>query len=210
MAELVGKVVANAVYVVPENVDTLPPSYVELIKKAEEFSKDVRAKFNVLKVSPKTEQVSFLEYDDLFKFPFPVLRHSIAVNVEKEAVTRRSYEDYDNPPILHRKELLLGEEHPDYEEFALLTRTLEGFGLFGETARIGSQREWGSLLESVGIRLEDHRVIYTLRRKIIRHINSPASNRVGTLFTFIAYRCCLEVRVACNRPHPFRLWMWSW
>lgn len=173
MSELVGKIVANAVYVIPDNVDTLPSSYVELIERAEELSKGARTKFNVLKISPKTEQVSFLEYDDLQEVPFPVLRHSIAVNLEKAAVTQRSYNDYDNPPILHRKELLLGEEHPDYEEFALLTRTLEGFGLFGETARIGRQREWDSLLESVGIRLEGHQIIRSDERlsdtSIARH-----------------------------------------
>jgi DNA phosphorothioation-associated putative methyltransferase len=159
MAGLIGKIVANAVYVVPENVSTLPSGYDELIEQAEALIQNEPPKYNVLKISPKTSQVSLLEYDDLEKTPFPVLRQSTAINLEKGTVSQRSYKTYDNPPILHRKEVLFGETHPGYEEFALLTRTLEGFGLFGETARIGNQREWTALLESVGIEIDGHRVV---------------------------------------------------
>jgi DNA phosphorothioation-associated putative methyltransferase len=162
MSSLVGKVVANAAYVLPENVGTLPAGYAELISKSQGICNEALTTFNVIKVSPKTEQVSFLEYDDLIQTPFPVLRQSISVNLVSETVTRRSYRTHDNPPIFHRKELLFGDAHPDYETFSLLTRTLEGFGLFGETARIGRQQEWDELLASVGIELDGHRVIRSI------------------------------------------------
>ena len=173
MVELVGKVVANAVYVVPENTDTLPPGYANLIEKAKALVGEAPPEFNVLKISPKTSQISFLVYEDLVKFPFPALRRSIAVNIEKETVSEHSYAVRDNPPILHRKELLFGNGHPEYEGFALLTRTLEGLGLFGETSRIGNKQEWEALLSSVGVQLQGHRVIRSKvdssGQKIARH-----------------------------------------
>jgi DNA phosphorothioation-associated putative methyltransferase len=159
MIELVGKVVANAVYVVPDNVDTLPPGYSNLIEKAKALAEEFSPEFNVLKISPKSSQISFLAYEDLVNSPFPALRRSVAVNIEKETVSERSYTARDNPPIFHRKELLFGNGHPKYEGFALLTRTLEGLGLFGETSRIGNKQDWEALLSSVGVQLQGHRVI---------------------------------------------------
>jgi DNA phosphorothioation-associated putative methyltransferase len=159
MTQLVGKVVANNVYVIPEHFGTLPSGYPELIKKAVALSAGDPPDYNVLKISPKTSQVSFLYYEGLAENPFPVLKHSTAVNVERDTISTQSYRSRDNPPILHRKELLFGEAHPEYETYALLTRTLEGLGLFGETSRIGHQTEWQALLESVGIILVGHQVV---------------------------------------------------
>jgi DNA phosphorothioation-associated putative methyltransferase len=159
MAKLVGKVVANAIYVLPKNINTLPAEYVELIRRAESILGASVPESNVLKISPKINKVSFLEYDDLHNAPFPKLCQSISIDLESEASTNRSYRERDNPPILHRKELLLGEGHPDYEKFSLLTRTLEDLGLFGETSRIGTIQEWKELLESVGVQIDEHRVI---------------------------------------------------
>ena len=150
---------ANNVYVFPEHMNTLPAGYPELIEKARALCAGEEPDYNVLKISPKTSQVSFLSYGELVKNPFPILKQSTAVNVEKGTVSKQSYRSRDNPPILHRKELLFGENHPEYESFALLTRTLEGLGLFGETSRIGHQTDWQELLESVGITLKGHRVI---------------------------------------------------
>jgi DNA phosphorothioation-associated putative methyltransferase len=159
MNQLIGKIVANNVYVFPEHMDTLPSGYPELIEKARALCAGEEPDYNVLKISPKTSQVSFLSYGELVKNPFPILKQSTAVNVERGTVSKQSYRSRDNPPILHRKELLFGENHPEYESFALLTRTLEGLGLFGETSRIGHQTDWQELLESVGITLKGHRVV---------------------------------------------------
>jgi DNA phosphorothioation-associated putative methyltransferase len=159
MSSIVGKVVANTVYILPENVDTLPDGYSELIDTAKVICGEDFPTFNVIKITPRDRQISFLEYDDLVTTPFPILRQSVSVNLENAIATRRSYRSHNNPPIFHRKELLFGSSHPDYEAFSLLTRTLEGFGLFGETSRIGHQKEWDDLLTSMGIKLDGHRVV---------------------------------------------------
>ena len=80
MAQIVGKVVANNVYVFPEYLGTLPSDYPELIEKALQLCGTDTPDHNVLKISPKTSQVSFLNYDGLIKKPFPVLKYSTAVN----------------------------------------------------------------------------------------------------------------------------------
>jgi DNA phosphorothioation-associated putative methyltransferase len=159
MSSIVGKTVANTVYILPENVDTLPDGYSELIDTAKVICGEVLPTFNVIKITPRDQQVSFLKYNDLTTTPFPILRQSVSVNLQNTLATRRSYRSHENPPIFHRKELLFGKDHPDYEVFALLTRTLEGIGLFGETSRIGHQKEWDELLASMGIKLDGHRVV---------------------------------------------------
>jgi DNA phosphorothioation-associated putative methyltransferase len=160
MAKLVGKVVANTVYVLPDHISTLPIDYVELIENAKRVVEKNPPTFNVLKISSKVRQVSFLKYEDLIKSPFPELHSSVSVSIDTETISKRTYKKQTNPPILHRKELLFGEAHPEYETFTLLTRILEGFGLFGDTSRIGYKREWNELLGSVGIKINGHTVVF--------------------------------------------------
>ena len=47
-----------------------------------------------------------------------------------------------NPPILHRKELLLPSDHPQVPTFAALTQQLESLSFFQDARRIGLLREW--------------------------------------------------------------------
>ncbi|TVQ96446.1 MAG: hypothetical protein EA399_15865, partial [Desulfovibrionales bacterium] len=61
-----------------------------------------------------------------------------------------------NPPILHRKELLLPLDDPRREEFARLTEALEADGLFKNTKRIGYRRQWEVLLAEKGWSIAGH------------------------------------------------------
>ena len=49
-----------------------------------------------------------------------------------------------NPPILHRKELLLPAEHPLVPEAVALTRRLQRRGAFRDTTTIGTRLGWHS------------------------------------------------------------------
>lgn len=57
----------------------------------------------------------------------------------------------NNPPILHRKELLLPENHPEYEKWREITRRCEAAGLFRDSRRIGRKRAWEELLKKAGL-----------------------------------------------------------
>ncbi len=64
-----------------------------------------------------------------------------------------------NPPILHRKELLLPVSHPHRAEFEALTQSAEDIGLFDDSSRIGYQRQWQHLVRESGYQVVGHQLI---------------------------------------------------
>ena len=70
--------------------------------------------------------------------------------------TLRDYTRQPNPPILHRKELLLPLDDPRRDEFAHLTEVLEADGLFQDSRRIGYRRQWEALLAEKGWSITGH------------------------------------------------------
>lgn len=115
--------------------------------------------FNVIKIDEEGNQISLLYYEDFFDSPFPALQSSFVVNVASGRSKRLRYGLSDNPPILHRKELLLPADHPQTPLFAALTQQLEAAGLFRDARRIGFAREWQERLQSAGYEVHDHQLI---------------------------------------------------
>ena len=66
----------------------------------------------------------------------------------------RDYSQSLNPPILHRKELLIALDHPEHARFAALTRAAEELGLFDDPIRIGYRSSWIELIRSKGYELQ--------------------------------------------------------
>ena len=91
--------------------------------------------FNVVKF--QDDKISLLLYEDFDSAAFPALLEAHTINLSKGSVTRSVYRGSDNPPILHRKELLLLPNDPRRDMFASLTKSLEELGLFENTSDIG-------------------------------------------------------------------------
>ena len=100
--------------------------------------------------------LSLLLYEDLSTIPFPALLRSWTVHLDRDTFTLRDSTRQPNPPILHRKELLLPLDDPRREEFAHLTEVLEADGLFADTKRIGYRRQWEALLAEKGWSIAGH------------------------------------------------------
>lgn len=115
--------------------------------------------FNVVKLRRRAEKISFLNYHDFFNDPFPKLRESWSVGLTAETVRHVIYAPSNNPPILHRKELLLPPNDPFRKHFERLTEQLERAGLFAQSQAIGFQRQWCDRLHEAGYRVEDHRLV---------------------------------------------------
>ena len=113
--------------------------------------------YNVLKLHPPS-RVSFLTYDD-FANPFPVLAGSLAVDLVARTARHTHYRSRDNPPILHRKELLLPAGHPLAAAAADLTARLDARGAFAHPRRIGTVHGWSRALTDVGLALHDAEVV---------------------------------------------------
>lgn len=123
------------------------------------FTPASAGRWNVVKFSRQRQRLSLLQYDNFMEDPFPQLKHSWTVDWEPYQMTHRSYRCRTNPPILHRKELLLPAEHPRRELFAALTAELERAGLFKEPAKIGTELAWDRLLYNGGWKVVDHKLL---------------------------------------------------
>lgn len=76
-----------------------------------------------------------------------------------QPVRKRSYVGSLNPPILHRKELLLPLEHTEIARFQEMTSTAEALGLFDDPSRIGFQNQWGKMIAAKGYQLIDYEFV---------------------------------------------------
>lgn len=106
----VGKQVGGALYVHHSAVNRLLPEQSRLIVAAAEHVP--QGEWNVAKIDlADARAVSLLDYEDFAEHAFPALRQSRRVDLKTGVVTIRRYEK--NPPILHRKELLLPPDAPN-------------------------------------------------------------------------------------------------
>jgi DNA phosphorothioation-associated putative methyltransferase len=155
----IGKRVRDCLYVHVASIDMLEDSLRTQIEEAERLTGCKRQQdFNVVKIGLERPRVSLLSYANFFDEPFPVLSHSWGAHLSRGHRWERSYESMDNPPILHRKELLLPPSHPRYEEYSAFTRQLERAGLFGRRG-IGFKHHWYGLVHNSGYQIVGHRLI---------------------------------------------------
>jgi len=106
---------------------------------------------NVAKVNARTGKLSLLAYPGFEQEPFPELQAAWTFAPgELKGPTFRHYQDSLNPPILHRKELLVGKDHPERGRWERLTKTAEELGLFDDTTTIGFRLNWERLIAERG------------------------------------------------------------
>ena len=96
--------------------------------------------FNVVKLDA-CNRISFLLYEP-FDFAFPTLLAAESCDLARGTIRRINYAGRPNPPILHRKELLLPAEHPLVAEAVRLTSRLERRGAFRDFTTIGTRLSW--------------------------------------------------------------------
>ncbi len=146
------------VYVHVELLRQLPSDLRELAARARAVAaRRTRSAFNVVKFMPDG-RVGLLSYPGFFREPFPALSEAATVDVRTGAVTLRRYGRAGNPPILHRKELLLPSSHTGRSRYAALTAAAEAHGLFRDAHKIGHRREWAARLQRARLRLDGHRL----------------------------------------------------
>lgn len=153
----VGKAVGRSLYLHVSALGTADALIVEMVDRAASLARS--PPFNVVRVEQMDGIVALLEYSNFFESAFPRLARSWKVNAAAGRVSFRDYSDSLNPPILHRKELLLPQGHPDVAKFARLTADLEGLGLFADPVRIGFEVQWNALLRERGYQVVEHEVV---------------------------------------------------
>lgn len=91
----------------------------------------------------------------------PCLAASLVVDMPRLRLSYLNYASRQNPPVLHRKELLVGDDYPLRMRFARLTAQEERLGLYDEPSLIGSLSGWEDVLAKKGVRVSGHRVVRT-------------------------------------------------
>lgn len=153
-----GKRLPSAVYVFDLGAERLPHKLGALCTELR-GKIGISADFNVLKFHTQLPKISFLSYPDFTSAPHPELAAAIIVNLISGRVRRDDYRARANPPILHRKEAFLPNDHPDRARFAALTQVEESSGLLDDAAGIGFKLNWERRLSAKGVRFSGHELI---------------------------------------------------
>ena len=155
-----GKTVGGRRYLHVDAASALDPAWTARLLDAEQRAGIRRAEhYNLIRIDVDDSRIALLNYPGFFDEPFPVLRESWRVDLTNGTVSYRTYADSLNPPILHRKELLLPADHPRRAECAALTAATEAIGLFDQPSRIGYQQQWLTLVREKGYRIAGHALI---------------------------------------------------
>lgn len=154
----VGKLTPEALYLHTDFRDTLPILLQVYLGCAETLVGNV-FDANMIKLHLDKHRVSFLVYPDFDRDPHPALAESWVVDLRGLDVAPRDYRDRDNPPVLHRKELFVGDDYPQAGKFARLTAQEDRHRLLDEPQRIGTRQGWEARLAETGWKLHGHRLV---------------------------------------------------
>lgn len=155
-ASPVGKRVGFRRYIHVSALPLGPEALIDEVRKAIVICGANDVTFNVVRFDADT--VGLLDYPGFFDEPFPSLAQSWKVSVSSGTATYRTYAQSLNPPILHRKELLLTPTDERRVEFERLTAQLESLGVFDDPVRIGFKLQWERLLVERGFRVVGHEI----------------------------------------------------
>lgn len=112
--------------------------------------------WNVVKFSHiHIEKLSFLEYESFEENEFPCLIQSCQVDLKLQTIKTRKHSTA-NPPVLHRKELLMRPDHPELAKFQNLTLQLENLGAFKNIVKLGTKLRWQDELNRLSIIIKNH------------------------------------------------------
>lgn len=216
----VGKRVGGFLYLHRTAVDLLPSAHRAILDQAVSLAGD--SDWNVAKIG--TSRVSLLLYEDFDQHAFPALLSAATVRLEHGTVARDDYGSRDNPPILHRKELLLRPDDPRIPSFRAVTRLAEEKNLFAHTKMIGTRKAWADLVETAGLVIKgpkllrrDEQVVQVSREKtaITRPGLSTPVNlmlKLGVLkpgLTLFDYGCGLGRDLEILEENGFEAFGWD-
>lgn len=156
-ASPVGKRMPTALYLHADGLHRLPPILRLLEGVARRLIGDVDEAV-VIKLHLDKPVVSYLEYPGFDEVAHPALRSGYIVTLDPLGCDFRDYSRHRNPPILHRKELLLPGDDARRKQFEALTRREEASGLYERPEAIGREDAWNALLADRGLRIEGHRI----------------------------------------------------
>lgn len=187
----VGKKLPDAIYLHESAMVAIPHDlHSYLLKKIEKIELS-STPWNIVKFFRKDFKISLLHYPSFFEDSYPALHASHNIDLQKGTVRSSSYENSENPPILHRKETFLESTHPSVPVFKEITEEGEDAGLYENTRTIGFKKSWERLINNKGYVLVDGHLqknkdqsptlVYSDHsREIARHRTAIDRNKLST------------------------------
>ena len=114
--------------------------------------------WNIVRLHKDAFKVTLLSYPTFYEEAYPSLCHSTGIDVENGKAKHTDFSKSLNPPVLHRKEHMVLESDPAYEDFCQITQEGEEAGLYENTRIIGFRQAWETLIEEKGYVLVDGRL----------------------------------------------------
>ncbi|MCW8886149.1 MAG: DNA phosphorothioation-associated putative methyltransferase [Motiliproteus sp.] len=190
----VGKSLPDALYL---HKNALADASVELSNLCNRISQALKIPdqdWDLVKLFRKEFKVSFLSYPDFYTNSYPPLRKSIQVDLSKLSAKVTSYEESENPPILHRKELMVLPDDGHYQHFIALTKEGEAAGLYKNPFKIGFKATWERLIRESGYELVDGHIVQVpsaepvdaMKDEIDRHLTAIIRYELSAPFKALA------------------------
>jgi len=154
---MIGKRVGGDLYLHRVSLNHLPNEDRKIVETSLNSLDASEGSWNVVRIA--NDNIAFLTYSNFEDAPFPPLEKSVRLDLLDGRKSVRDFSRYSNPPILHRKELLLPLDHPRWAEFAKLTNALDEHGVFYDSHRIGFKNQWEARLSAHGIKMSGHDIL---------------------------------------------------
>jgi len=154
---MIGKRVAGDLYLHKTSIGYTTEDDKSLIQEMAKNLSNSEKSWNVVRVG--NDNIAFLTYRDFKEDPFPSLDRSIRFDLLDGRKSVRDFSKHSNPPILHRKELLVPEGFPRREVFLELTKALDDVGVFYDAHKIGFKQQWDNRLKSHGVAIDGYKIV---------------------------------------------------
>ena len=151
----IGKQLPDAIYIHSSAMNAISEDLVGIVDKITTALEIPSNVWNILKLYKRDFKVTFLNYPDFDSYSYPALNHSYTVDLAKLTVRKASYENSDNPPILHRKETFVKPEYKLRPYFTEITVEGEKIGLYENPRTIGFKKNWERLISNKGYYLDE-------------------------------------------------------
>ncbi|WP_210397384.1 DNA phosphorothioation-associated putative methyltransferase [Motiliproteus sediminis] len=153
-----GKQLPDATYLHTTLLEDIASELHEFVQRITQAVKIDPDSWNVLKCYKRDFRISLLHYPQFFDDAYPALARSTTIDLKSKTIRHNDYQNSDNPPILHRKELFIPASHPEHINFCAITEEGEAAGLYENARLIGFQKSWERLVEQHGYTLIDGRL----------------------------------------------------
>lgn len=114
---------------------------------------------NVIKLHRFSGKVSYISYPDFDKQPHPPLRQRIKVTLPTLSIDLFDYSNWEDPPLLFRKDELIHSDHPKAKLFRTLSRQEEKHGLLPDPDNGQLASAWALRLREAGLAMRGHRLV---------------------------------------------------